>query len=99
MNRTDIVSESEIAEIVFNSVDTELNDLLCRSRGRHDFNRIFRNTCIRINAAHAHVLLFGLDGPAARREFLKDKIKNELMFYATAPLRYDSNAALEERLS
>jgi hypothetical protein len=87
MTTNDIVSEAEIADIVFNSKDAELNDLLCCSIGKHDFNRIFRNICIRINTSHSHLLLFDLDNPDSRREFLSEKIKVELIFYATAPFQ------------
>jgi hypothetical protein len=87
MTTNDIVSEAEIADIVFNSKDAELNDLLCCSIGKHDFRRIFRNICIRINTAHSHLLLFDLDNPDSRRHFLSEKIKVELIFYATAPFQ------------
>ncbi|HTF19494.1 MAG TPA: hypothetical protein VK658_15560 [Chryseolinea sp.] len=96
MKREDLLSEAEIADIVFNSDDAELNDLLCYSQGKHDFNGIFRNICLRINATHSDMLLFGLDDSKARREFLREKIKRELMFYATAPLKKDIGATVEK---
>jgi hypothetical protein len=87
MKSSELVSEAEIADIIFNTEDAELNDLLCYSKGKHDFNRIICNICLRLNASHAHLLIFGLESPDARREFIKEKVKIELIFYATAPLR------------
>jgi len=98
MKSTELVSEEEIADIIFNTEDAELNDFLCFSKGKHDFNTIICNICLRLNASHAHALIFGLECPDARREFIKEKVKIELIFYATAPSRKMTAASAENNV-
>mgnify|MGYP005811472071 CR=1 FL=1 len=79
------VSEEEIAEIIFNSADFVLDDMLakCTEVGFSIYGLIAR-LASDINAAYERDLAANTT-TAARREFLEARIRIELMFYVQHP--------------
>jgi hypothetical protein len=77
-------SVEEIANIVFNSADTELNDILRRiiDAGSCDVKGLFQQMTMRINTSVPYNLRTEAATDSDRHTFLREKIKLELTYCA-----------------
>lgn len=77
-------SVEEIANIIFYSADTDLNDILrcIVDAGRYDVRQLFLQISSSINSSIPYHLRSDATTGAERRLFLQDKIKLELTYYA-----------------
>ncbi|MBL7862181.1 MAG: hypothetical protein JNJ65_13530 [Cyclobacteriaceae bacterium] len=75
-------TQEEIAEIIFNSIDPELNDMLQKAKSNnYEINYIIGKITVDINVHYLHHLITNSDSANSRKAFLFDKIKSELDYY------------------
>jgi hypothetical protein len=71
----------EVAEIIFNSTDSELNDMLQKARARnYEIDQLIRRISADINAYH-RLDLENSSTARNRKEYLFGLIKSELSYY------------------
>ena len=77
-------SVEEIANIIFNTADAELNDILTCivNTRRYDVRSLFDQITLSINGSIPYHLRSELTTGMERRQFLQEKIKLELTYYA-----------------
>jgi hypothetical protein len=77
-----LTTEEEIAEIIFNSPDTEMNDMLQKAKTRnYDISQLVWRIAADINGHHS-IHLENPNHAPDRNEYLANLIKAELNYYA-----------------
>ena len=73
----------ELAEVIFNSRDADLNDLLCEivSIGKYDIPRMFLEITESVNNTLPLHLRSNVSEPLERTLYLKEEIRVELIYY------------------
>ena len=81
---TQLVTCEEIADIVFNSEDSDLNDLLCRViKGRkYNIQQLFIKIAVSINGSLPYNVRMGTATESDRHMLLQEKIRLDLTYYA-----------------
>ena len=80
--QTGFTTKEEIAEIIFNSSDSELNDMLQATKIRnYEINQLIWRIAADINGHHG-LHLDNLDSAPDRNDYLFKLIKSELSYYA-----------------
>ncbi|MGC3945524.1 MAG: hypothetical protein QM762_13575 [Chryseolinea sp.] len=73
----------EIADVIFNSPDAELNDMLCEIalQGKYDIRQLLLDLTLSVN--NSFPLRFRSDGSdqIERRHFLHEELRLELTYY------------------
>lgn len=80
--KTGPTSKEEIAELIFNSADSELNDMLQHAKERnYDINQLVWRMAADING-HYGLQLSNPETATDRKDYLHQLIKRELKYYA-----------------
>ena len=82
--RFSLATKEEIADLIFNSADPELNDLLRLAQEKSDANikGLLLRIAVDLNVWYAPRLLNDLPLGKRRRSFLEEKVRGELMYHA-----------------
>ena len=82
--RFSLATKEEIADLIFNSDDPELNDLLCLAHEKSEDNikGLLLRIAVDLNVWYASRLLNDLPFGSDRRSFLEDKVRRELKYHA-----------------
>ena len=73
----------ELAEVIFNSQDADLNDLLCEivSTSKFDIGQMLREISATVNNSLSLHSSSSICEPSQRLVFLKEEIRAELIYY------------------
>lgn len=80
MNNT---TKEEIADIIFNSVDPELNDMLQKAKSNnYEIDHLIWKMSADINGHFSEQLAANSTSASSRKSYLFKQIKSELVYYA-----------------
>lgn len=82
--QTGEATQEEVAEIIFNSNNSELNDMLLKAKSNnHEVKHLIWKITVEINANYLHQLIENSDSFDSRKAYLFNKIKYMLVYDAT----------------